>query len=162
MLVHSKLRRTSTLIQPGSKSQPPGLKTKVTLTSGKVDIPVAFKTAANGELDLGNKNLSDMHSNDLVKAIKGSSGHIRDLDLSKNRITDEGLLHIMKAICESQIENISFNKNKLTDKCVEGIVGMLKTNKTLKVLDLQNNAIGTSRLMKNKLKNALPQIEILL
>ena len=45
--------------------------------------------------------------------------------------------------------------NKITEKCVEAIVGSLKTNKTLKILDLQNNGIG-SRLMKNKLKNALP------
>ncbi len=38
---------------------------------------------------------------------------------------------------------------------MEGIVGSLKTNKTIKCLDLSNNGIG-SRLMKNKLKNALP------
>lgn len=41
------------------------------------------------------------------------------------------------------------------------IVGCLKTNKALRILDLSNNGIG-SRLMKNKLKNALPHIEVLL
>ena len=44
---------------------------------------------------------------------------------------------------------------------MDAIVGCLKTNKALRVLDLSNNGIG-SRLMKNKLKNALPHIEVLL
>jgi hypothetical protein len=44
---------------------------------------------------------------------------------------------------------------------VDVIVGCLKTNKALRILDLSNNGIG-SRLMKNKLKNALPHIEVLL
>lgn len=32
--------------------------------------------------------------------------HIKTLNLSKNRISDDGLVHIAKALCESQIENI--------------------------------------------------------
>ena len=67
----------------------------------------------------------------------------------------------MKALCESQIEQINLQNNKLTEKCVELIVGVLKTNKSLKSLDLQGNAI-TSRLMKNKLKNGLTQMEVLI
>jgi Ran GTPase-activating protein (RanGAP) involved in mRNA processing and transport len=101
-----------------------------------------------------------MHSNDLAKCIKQFSGHIRILNLSKNRISDEGILHIIKALCESHIEIISLSTNKLTEKCVEGIVGCLKTNKTIKQIDLSNNSIS-SRLMKNKLKNGLPQIDVI-
>jgi hypothetical protein len=99
-------------------------------------------------------DFSDMHVNDLSKCIKGNSGHIKTLNLSKNKFGDEGIGHIMKALCDSQIEQVNLQSNKLTDKCVEAIVGILKTNKTIKVLDLQNNGIA-SRLMKNKLKNAL-------
>jgi len=96
-----------------------------------------------------------MHSNELAKCIKTCSGHIKSMDLSKNRISDEGIMHIIRAICDSQIEAASFSGNKISEKCVESIVGSLKTNKNLKLLDLSSNGIG-SRLMKNKLKNALP------
>ena len=106
-------------------------------------------------------DLSDMHCNELAKCIKTLSNHIKILNISKNRLSDEGIPHIIKALCDSQIEQVSLQSNKLTEKCVESITGSLKTCKTLKVLDLSNNGIG-SRLMKNKLKNALPQIEIIL
>lgn len=39
--------------------------------------------------------------NDIAKCIKSSSGHIRSLNLSKNKITDEGINIIMKALCDS-------------------------------------------------------------
>eukprot|EP00347_Sterkiella_histriomuscorum_P020077 403339189 len=127
----------------------------------KNDLPTTFKNEIqHGELDLSNRNLSDMHSNDLAKCIRTLSGGVRLLNMQKNRISDEGILHIIKALCESQIEQVNLQANKLSEKCVEGIVGCLKTNKTLKVLDLSNNAI-TSRLMKNKLKNGLPQIDVI-
>lgn len=38
--------------------------------------------------DLG---LSDMHSTELAKCIRVSGGYVKTLNLSKNRITDEGL-----------------------------------------------------------------------
>ncbi len=95
-----------------------------------------------------------MHVNEICKCIK-TSPHVRVLNLSKNKLSDEGITHLMKALCESQVEQANLQANKLTEKCVEGIVGVLKTNKSLKTLDLQGNAIS-SRLMKNKLKNGLP------
>lgn len=45
-----------------------------------------------------------MHVNDLAKCIKSCSGHIKSLNLSKNKLSDEGIGHIMKALCESSIE----------------------------------------------------------
>jgi Ran GTPase-activating protein (RanGAP) involved in mRNA processing and transport len=56
---------------------------------------------------------------------------------------------------------MDLQSNKISEKSVDALVGCLKTNKALKALDLSNNGIG-SRLMKNKLKNALPHIEIIL
>jgi hypothetical protein len=105
-------------------------------------------------------DLSDMHSFEIAKLMKTS--HVKYLNLSKNKLTDDAVIQIVKALCESaSVESLNLQSNKLTEKCVEGIVGSLKTNKTLKMLDLQNNGIG-SKLMKNKLKNGLPQMEILI
>jgi Ran GTPase-activating protein (RanGAP) involved in mRNA processing and transport len=77
-----------------------------------------------------------MHTNEIAKAIKLSSHHIRVLNLSKNRITDDGFVPIVKALCESGIEQMNLSGNKISEKCIDTIVGSLKTNKTLKVLDL--------------------------
>ena len=102
-----------------------------------------------------------MHSTELAKCIRASGGYLRAVNLSKNRITDEGLNILAKAICESQLEKVDLSSNKITEKCIDSIVGTLKTNKVLKLLDLQNNNI-TSRVVKNKLKFALPSIDVLL
>lgn len=77
-----------------------------------------------------------MHSNELSKAIKAHSNHIKVLNLSKNKISDDGIVLIVKALAESQIEVLNLFGNKISDKSVDTIVGCLKTNKTLKQLDL--------------------------
>lgn len=46
-------------------------------------------------------DLSDMHSTELSKYIKCSGSYVKKLNLSKNRISDEGMNVIIKAICES-------------------------------------------------------------
>lgn len=103
----------------------------------KQDLQSLFKSAAvNGELDLSNKSLSDMHSAELAKCIKFNSGHIKHLNISKNRISDEGFQIIAKALCESSLEQVNLSNNKITEKCIDQIVGTLKTNKSLKMLDL--------------------------
>eukprot|EP00347_Sterkiella_histriomuscorum_P008603 403344461 len=125
----------------------------------KNDLASIFKNETiDGELDISNQNLSDMHVNELAKCIK-STAHIKFLNISNNKLGDEGINHIMKALCDSQVEAVNLSSNKLTEKCVELIVGILKTNKNLKYLDLQGNGIQ-SRLMKNKLKNSLTQMEV--
>lgn len=68
----------------------------------------------NGELDISNRSnftinhikyfyidLSDMHSTELAKYIKCSGSYVKKLNLSKNRLSDEGMNVIIKAICES-------------------------------------------------------------
>lgn len=76
-------------------------------------------------------------------------------------MTDEGVLHILKAIAMSTVEVLNLANNKISEKCAENISYTLKTSKSLRQLDLQGNGF-TSRLMKNKLKNSLTQIEVLL
>lgn len=102
-----------------------------------------------------------MHSIELAKCIKSSGGQVKFLDLSKNKIGDEGINLIMKALCESKIEAINLAENKLSEKCVENLVGILKNNKHLKYIDLSGNAIN-SRPMKNKVKNSLTQMEVMI
>lgn len=77
-----------------------------------------------------------MHSNDLARCIKTLSGHVKSLNLSNNRISDEGIGHIIKALCDSHIKNVNLQGNKISEKCVDSFVGSLKTNKTLKTIDL--------------------------
>jgi NLR family CARD domain-containing protein 3 len=120
----------------------------------------AFKTQASesGRIDLSQKGLSDMHTTTLGNLIKTNTG-IKSLDLSGNRISDEGIMAVIKALCESQIEVVSLAKNKLTDACSEQIAQTLKSNKHLKYLDLSDNNIA-NRVSKNKLKNSLKKIEV--
>lgn len=42
-----------------------------------------------------------MHATELAKCIKIFSGHIKSLGLARNRISDEGMAVIVKALCDS-------------------------------------------------------------
>jgi len=87
-------------------------------------------------------------------------GGLRSLDLTGNRITDEGVQLLAKAICEApRLELLLLANNKITEKCIEPLAATLRTNKTLKLLDLQGNGI-TNRVFKNKIKNVLTWVEI--
>ena len=87
--------------------------------------------------------------------------NVQNFDLSNNKITDNGLLHICKALSDTQIERFVISHNKLTDKCCEQITGILMRNKFLKTLNMQDNQI-TSRVAKNKLINSLKKIDIVI
>jgi Ran GTPase-activating protein (RanGAP) involved in mRNA processing and transport len=63
------------------------------------------------------------------------------LDLSSNKISDEGIMTVIKAICETQIEEFLISHNRLTEKSAEPIAQTLKVNKHLKFIDLSNNKI---------------------
>lgn len=85
---------------------------------------------------------------------------LRNLDLNNNKITDEGVQHIAKAICDMpSLEVLVLSNNKLTEKCIEPMAATLRTNKVLKSLDLTGNGI-TNRVFKNKIKNSLPWVDI--
>jgi len=82
------------------------------------------------------------------------------LDLSSNKITDVGLQQIAKAVCEApNLEVLILCNNKMTEKCIEPLAATLRTNKVLKLLDMQGNGI-TNRVFKNKLKNSLTWVEV--
>lgn len=52
-----------------------------------------------GFLDLTNKNLSDVHVSELVKNLKQNSYNITELNLAGNKITDNGIIDIARALC---------------------------------------------------------------
>jgi Ran GTPase-activating protein (RanGAP) involved in mRNA processing and transport len=85
---------------------------------------------------------------------------IRIIELSQNKLTDKGVEHLAKAICESaQVEQLIISNNKLTEKCTEPLAAVLRTNKNLKVLDLQGNGIS-NRVFKNKIRNSLTWMDV--
>lgn len=73
-----------------------------------------------------------MHAADIAKCLKGYSGPVRNLNLARNRFTDESIGQIVRALCDTQLETVDLQGNKLTEKSVDVIVGCLKTNKCLK------------------------------
>lgn len=75
-------------------------------------------------------DVSDMHSNELFKGIK--TVPVRSLQLSNNKMSDEGVLHILKAVAMSNVEVLSLANNRISEKCAESIVYTLKTSKNLK------------------------------
>lgn len=84
---------------------------------------------------------------------------MRELDLSNNKITDSGVQHLAKAICECHVESLNLANNKINEKCMEQLSAVLKFAKQLKQLNLEGNGI-TNRVSKNKLKNSLTWMSI--
>ena len=93
--------------------------------------------------------------------MKNHSNGVTNLDLSGNKLTDNGIVNVLKAICETKIERLVISSNKLTEKCTEQITGILSRAKHLKTLMMQDNAI-TNRVAKNKLINSLKKITVVI
>ena len=60
-----------------------------------------FQTGVSDSKLIRFSDLSDMHATEFAKCIKTSSGHIKSLGLARNRISDEGMALIVKALCDS-------------------------------------------------------------
>lgn len=84
---------------------------------------------------------------------------MKNIDISNNKLTDDSMSVLLKSVSESKLESLNLSGNAITDKSVNNIGGILKTNKYLKHLDLTNNLIQ-SRLMKNKINNYLTHINV--
>ena len=53
-------------------------------------------------MDLKGKNIGDTHANEIAKCLKANP-LVRVLDLSSNKITDDGCQGIAKAICGTEV-----------------------------------------------------------
>ena len=88
-------------------------------------------------------DISEIHINQITQLIRQHKGdkNLKALDLSSNRITDEGFISLCKSVCDSNIQSFNVADNKLAEKCAEAVVHALKTSKCLKVLDLSGNHV---------------------
>mmetsp|Transcript_28573 Transcript_28573/g.35356 ORF Transcript_28573/g.35356 Transcript_28573/m.35356 type:complete len:136 (+) Transcript_28573:2148-2555(+) len=124
-------------------------------------IGIAFRQEViDGRLCLAGKGIGDQQINEIIKNLKVNS-YMFKLDLSGNRISDTGVQHLAKAICDCQIESLNLSNNKISEKCMEPLAATLRFAKGLKNLNLEGNGI-TNRVAKNKLKNSLTWMNILL
>ena len=95
-------------------------------------ISKAFKNEiVDGVLNLSGRGIGDQQVNEIVKHLK-TTGYMHELDLSGNRITDSGVQHLAKAICETQIESLKLDNNKISEKCMEPLAATLRFAKCLK------------------------------
>lgn len=70
--------------------------------------------------------------------------------------------NLAKTISSSNIniELIDLSNNKLSEKCIEPLAGVLRLAKGVSGLDMRGNGI-TNRVTKNKLKNSLNWMNII-
>ena len=111
---------------------------------------------------MSGRGLTDNHSLQLCQLLKQfAKEDVDNFDISNNKLTDNGIVNICKALSETQITRFVISNNKLTEKCCEPVTGILMRNKHLQILNMQDNQI-TSRVAKNKLINALPKIDVVI
>ena len=78
------------------------------------------------------------------------SKNIKSLKLLKNKITNEGLPILLKALTtNSSLASLNLAQNLLTDKCLEIFASYFQTNRNIKLLCLNQNNINL-RNAKNK------------
>ena len=68
---------------------------------------------------------------------------------------------IIKAVIMTEIERLVISSNKLTDRCIDDIIPILKGAKHLKTLNMVNNPILHSQ-SKTKLVGSLKKIDIVI
>ncbi|XP_026106257.1 NACHT, LRR and PYD domains-containing protein 12-like [Carassius auratus] len=85
----------------------------------------------------------------LTSALKTNPSHLRELDLSGNKIKNSGVNHLCDILKDSQckLERLSLNDCGITDvACLAQCLSETKSTKVLlKELDLSNNKIGDSK-----------------
>lgn len=58
--------------------------------------------APTGQIDLSNKNIGDMHMMQICQLLKlHCTTGVKRLDLSSNKVSDEGVMSLIKAVCET-------------------------------------------------------------
>ncbi len=77
---------------------------------------------------------------------------VKELRLKKSNLTDEGFIILCKALENNHTINIlNFSKNRITERSLDMIYMIIKSNKNLKSIHLDGNNYSTS--VKEKLKS---------
>ncbi|XP_048048852.1 NACHT, LRR and PYD domains-containing protein 12-like isoform X2 [Megalobrama amblycephala] len=83
----------------------------------------------------------------LTSALKSNPSHLRDLDLSENKIRNTGVNHLCDRLKDSQckLERLRLRGCDLTDEGCSALTSALKSNPShLRDLDLSKNKLGDS------------------
>jgi len=106
-------------------------------------------------LGLNSTGLSDVGAEDLSAMLQQNQA-LKCLQLKSNQIDTRGVLHLTETLAKKNttLEQLYLADNRLiTDSSVDYVVDMIKTNQSLKVLDLSNCSISDAG--KAKLQQAM-------
>ncbi|KAM6981980.1 NACHT, LRR and PYD domains-containing protein 12-like [Tautogolabrus adspersus] len=91
--------------------------------------------------------LSEISCGHLVSALKSNPSHMKEIDLSKNKVKDQGVI-LMSAALESpqcKLKLLRIDKCGLTEDCCTALSSALKSNPScLRELELSNNDLQDS------------------
>ncbi|XP_067836934.1 NACHT, LRR and PYD domains-containing protein 3-like [Heptranchias perlo] len=108
------------------------------------------------ELRLGANDLTASCTEDLSSALSANQS-LTVLNLGNNKLGDSGVKLLSAALRkpDCKIQELGLDENFLTDSCSEDLSSALSTNRSLTVLNLNNNELGDSgvKLLFGALRN---------
>ena len=108
--------------------------------------------AGKDPISFSNKGIDDVDVKYLSAALNElhNSHRVYSITLNNNKITDVNSIgEVLKR--DELISRLLLNNNKITDNGIQSFIDALKTNNTLRLLDLRNNQLSDN--MKLKLKD---------
>ncbi|CAI9531814.1 unnamed protein product [Staurois parvus] len=105
------------------------------------DVMAALTTSRIEELQLDNNHLTDSSCPHLASGIRNNPT-LRTLNLSGNNLEGPHFRDLMAALTTSQIEELQFYNNHLTDSSCPHLASGIRNNLTLRTLDLSGNNLG--------------------
>ena len=100
------------------------------------------------EIDLSSNNIQDNGASSIGMALSNSNCNLEKLNISKNKIADDGARYILDGIANNTtLTSLNISSNSITDIGGGEFVDQLdNTNHTLLHLDLSGNQISESRM----------------